>query len=231
MRMVRWSTACAGCHKLCDRVNWPHAQTIGCIILSTPDPCTEAFSAQPEALLAQSRVLLDASEVEAAIDRWSIAVGARLAQVEDGMPIIALVIMRGGMQSAVWLLQRLAQPVVIDSVQVTRYHNSTHGDQLDWRLRPAVSLQGSAVLLIDDIFDEGHTMAAIKDWCLQQGATEVITTAMVCKQHQRGLARDWLDLYALSVPDAYVFGCGMDIHGQWRHLPHIRIYHGDAAHG
>lgn len=190
----------------------------------------EPFANNPQALLQHSSLLLDRAQVEAAIDRWSIAVGARLTLLDAAVPIIALVIMRGGMQPAVWLLQRLAQPLVIDSVQVTRYHNRTRGEQLQWRLRPAVSVRDAAVLLIDDIFDEGHTMAAIKDWCLQQGAAQIITTAMVCKQHQRGLPRDWLDLHALTVPDEYVFGCGMDIHGHWRHLPDIHVYQGDTAH-
>jgi hypoxanthine phosphoribosyltransferase len=193
---------------------------------SKPEP----FANNPQALLQHSTLLLDRAQVEAAIDRWSIAVGARLTLLDAAVPIIALVIMRGGMQPAVWLLQRLAQPLVIDSVQVTRYHNRTRGEQLQWRLRPAVSVRDAAVLLIDDIFDEGHTMAAIKDWCLQQGAAQIITTAMVCKQHQRGLPRDWLDLHALTVPDQYVFGCGMDIHGHWRHLPDIHVYQGDTAH-
>jgi len=199
--------------------------------LSTKANKPEPFAPDPQALLQHSSLLLDSSEVQAAIDRWSVAVAARLNRLQRGVPVIALVIMRGGMQPAVWLLQRLSQPLVIDSVQVTRYHNSTRGEHLDWRLRPAVSVEGNAVLLIDDIFDEGHTMAAIKAWCLQQGAAEVITTAMVCKQHDRGLARDWLDLHAFTVADDYVFGCGMDIHGQWRHLPEIRIFHGDSAHG
>ena len=190
----------------------------------------EPFANNPQALLQHSTLLLDRAQVEAAIDRWSIAVGARLTLLDAAVPIIALVIMRGGMQPAVWLLQRLAQPLVIDSVQVTRYHNRTRGEQLQWRLRPAVSVRDAAVLLIDDIFDEGHTMAAIKDWCLQQGAAQIITAAMVCKQHQRGLPRDWLDLHALTVPDEYVFGCGMDIHGHWRHLPDIHVYQGDTAH-
>ncbi len=190
----------------------------------------EPFANNPQALLQHSTLLLDRAQVEAAVDRWSIAVGARLTLLDAAVPIIALVIMRGGMQPAVWLLQRLAQPLVIDSVQVTRYHNRTRGEQLQWRLRPAVSVRDAAVLLIDDIFDEGHTMAAIKDWCLQQGAAHIITTAMVCKQHQRGLPRDWLDLHALTVPDQYVFGCGMDIHGHWRHLPDIHVYQGDTAH-
>ena len=190
----------------------------------------EPFANNPQALLQHSTLLLDRAQVEAAIDRWSIAVGARLTLLDAAVPIIALVIMRGGMQPAVWLLQRLAQPLVIDSVQVTRYHNRTRGEQLQWRLRPAVSVRDAAVLLIDDIFDEGHTMAAIKDWCLQQGAAQIITAAMVCKQHQRGLPRDWLDLHALTVPDQYVFGCGMDIHGHWRHLPDIHVYQGDTAH-
>jgi hypoxanthine phosphoribosyltransferase len=190
----------------------------------------EKVAANPQALLRNSRLLIPAEQMEHAIDRWSVAVAARLAQLPPSLPVVALVVMRGGMQPAVWLLQRLQHALVIDTVQVTRYHNRTHGEQLHWRLRPAVAMRDQAVLLIDDIFDEGHTMAAIKQWCIEEGAAQVITCAMVRKLHARGLARDWLDLHALDVPDDYVFGCGMDIHGQWRHLPGIYVYQEAAKH-
>ena len=53
------------------------------------------------------------------------------------------------------------------------------------------------------------------------GARAVYTCALVIKEHDRARALDSADFCALSVPDRYVFGCGMDYHGYLRNLPAI----------
>lgn len=77
------------------------------------------------------------------------------------------------------------------------------------------------ILLVDDIFDEGYTMQAVGQRLRDEGAEQVITVAMVLKDHDRGLARDRVDEVGLTVPDRYVFGCGMDWKGLWRQLDGI----------
>jgi hypoxanthine phosphoribosyltransferase len=74
---------------------------------------------------------------------------------------------------------------------------------------------------VDDIVDEGHTLAAIRDWCREQGAAQVRIAALAVKKHDRcvpGLAADY---FGVEVPDRYVYGYGMDYHEQGRSLPAI----------
>jgi hypoxanthine phosphoribosyltransferase len=47
--------------------------------------------------------------------------------------------------------------------------------------------------------------------------------ALVRKDHDRGLPRDYVDFVGLDVPDVYVFGCGMDAYEEWRHLDEILV--------
>jgi hypoxanthine phosphoribosyltransferase len=77
------------------------------------------------------------------------------------------------------------------------------------------------VLLVDDILDEGHTLLAVKQWCLEQGATDVRIAALTTKQHDRCVAGICADYVGLEVADRYVFGFGMDYHEQGRNLPGI----------
>ncbi len=185
---------------------------------------SETISPNPQQLLSDSEVIRSAEAVSQAVDRWAVRIGIDLTPRLKGRTLLAITIMRGGLIPAAWLLQRLQLPVLLDYAHATRYRSGTTGHQLEWQHQPAIDMNRQTVLIIDDIFDEGHTLAAMSQWCLAHGASQVVTAALVRKQHARGLARDWLDYPGLDVPDEYVFGCGMDIYEHWRHLPEIRAY-------
>ena len=80
---------------------------------------------------------------------------------------------------------------------------------------------GIAFQLADDILDEGHTLLAIKHWCEDQGAAEVRIAVLAEKVHDRCVEGIRADHVGVEVPDAYVFGYGMDFHDQGRNLPAI----------
>lgn len=181
-----------------------------------------------EQLLAASRLLFDADTVRQAVDRWALNIGIQLTPMlpskRFSKPLIVVSVMRGGLIPTTWLVERLKLPLYLEYAHVTRYRSGTQGYELEWQHQPLLALYDQSVLIVDDIFDHGYTMQALKDWCVAQGVKQVWTAALVLKQHQQGLARDWLDFAGLNVPDEYVFGCGMDIYEHWRHLPEIRAY-------
>jgi hypoxanthine phosphoribosyltransferase len=109
----------------------------------------------------------------------------------------------------------------IDFVHATRYQSGLYGAELEYRVPPRLDLAGRKVLVVDDIFDEGDTLAAIKGSCEKRGAESVRLAVLVRKTHERGLPRDYADFVGLDVPDVYVFGCGMDAYEEWRHLDRI----------
>jgi hypoxanthine phosphoribosyltransferase len=77
------------------------------------------------------------------------------------------------------------------------------------------------VLLVDDIVDEGHTLAAVRAWCIGEGARDVRIATLAVKQHGRCVPGLCADYAGVDVPDRYVFGYGMDYHEQGRNLPAI----------
>jgi len=160
--------------------------------------------------------VLDQATIQAGMDELARRVDAQLG---DDEPITVMAIMNGGLIPAADLVRRLQRPLKMDYVHATRYRNERFGSELDWRRWPD-SIQGT-IVLVDDIFDEGHTMAAVRERLMDEGATRVITAVAACKQHDRGLARDWVDAYGFVLPDAYVFGYGLDYQGLWRQLDEI----------
>lgn len=175
---------------------------------STPDTIRRVY--------AEADCLHDATAVEAALDRMGAAITADL---EASNPLV-LCVLHGGLVTAGQLLTRLDFPLQVDYLHATRYRGRTSGGELHWKAHPTHDLAGRAVLLVDDILDEGLTLEALQRYCREAGAAEVRTAVLVQKDLGRPPATT-ADYIGLMVENRYVFGCGMDYHDYLRNAPGI----------
>lgn len=164
-----------------------------------------------------SELVHDAVAVRSALDDMAAAIAERLA----GENPLVLGVMVGALIPLGQLLPRLRFPVEVDYIHATRYRGDTTGSDLVWLARPQSSLHGRSVLVLDDILDEGHTLAGILDWCRLEGARDVHTAVLVNKRHDRRYRGLQADFVGLEVDDRYVFGAGMDYKGRFRNLDAI----------
>lgn len=173
------------------------------------------------AFLENSDLVASSAEVEAAIGRLASGIQKRL---KDSYPLV-LVVMGGAVVFAGQLLPRLRMPLDLDYIHASRYGDATTGGRIEWRVTPPADVRGRAVLVLDDILDGGHTMAAIRDRLLELGAQSFHCAVLVEKtlQEKKPIAADFV---GLRIPDRFVFGCGMDAKGFWRNLPEIRAMRG-----
>jgi hypoxanthine phosphoribosyltransferase len=172
--------------------------------------------AEARAVLTAAEEVCPAAEVAAAIRRLAGDITARLGNAHP----LVLAVMSGAVYFAGQLLPLLRFPLEFDYIHATRYRGTTAGGGIEWRALPASGVAGRTVLVLDDILDEGPTLAAIRQRLVSLGAQEVLTAVLADKAigRPKPLAADFI---GLTVPDRYVFGCGMDVHGAWRNLPAI----------
>lgn len=169
-------------------------------------------------VLQQARCIYTEQEIAQALDTIAADITSRL---KDKNPLL-LCVMNGGVIFTGHLAPRMRFPLQMDYIHATRYREQLTGADLHWRVTPATSLQDRVVLVLDDIFDEGETLSAIKHWCEAQGAAEVLTAVLIDKQHNRKTAAlKQADFTALTSDDYYLFGYGMDYKGYWRNAPGI----------
>jgi len=170
--------------------------------------------------VAQADLLIDRPALDAAISRIADAI----ALDYQGEVPVYLTIMHGALPFSGQLALELgarSQDLQFDYLHATRYRGATTGGELVWKHRPATALFGRRVLLVDDILDEGYTLQAVREWCLEQGATDVRIAALAIKQHDRCLDGVRADYSGVEVPDRYVFGFGMDVNELYRGAPAI----------
>jgi hypoxanthine phosphoribosyltransferase len=167
--------------------------------------------------LEDSDPIASAEEVQAALRRVAAQVNERLA---TSYPLV-LAVMGGAVIFAGQILPLLRFPLDFDYIHVSRYGAETRGAQVDWRVTPPASARGRVVLVLDDILDGGHTMAAIRERVLELGAASFHCAVLVEKvlRQQKPIRADFV---GLEIADRFVFGYGMDAKGYWRNLPEIR---------
>ena len=171
----------------------------------------------------EAQQLLDAAECivpETTVQAALVRLADEIAQALAGEFPLVLPVMGGAIVFAGQLLPKLGFPLEFDYLHVTRYRGQTQGGEMEWRVLPGQNVAGRHVLVLDDILDEGETLAAIRDKLLEMGAARVWTAVLTDKDN--GLDKPIrADFVGLKVPNRYVFGCGMDAYGMWRNLPAI----------
>ena len=166
-------------------------------------------------ILAEAEPLCSAAEVTQAVDRLAAEITRALSEKNP----LALIVMSGAAIFAGQLLTRLAFPLELDYLHLTRYGNTTRGGKLEWKKEPP-PVAGRVVLVIDDVLDEGDTLAEIRRRLLADGAQAVYGAVFADKEIGRPKPAA-ADFVGIKLPNRYVFGFGMDVRGAWRNLPAI----------
>jgi len=169
-------------------------------------------------IMAEADLLKSEQELEQAMDQLAADITERL---QGSMPVVYS-IMNGGLIFSGKLLPKMNFPLEVGYMHATRYRGDTSGStDLQWQALPSVPMDGRTVLILDDIFDEGNTLAEVIEACKAQGAKEVLTAVLINKVHDRKNTDLKVDFCGLDVEDRYVFGMGMDYRGYWRNAPGI----------
>lgn len=167
-------------------------------------------------ILRTADQLFDEASVQETIRRLAAEVTASL---KDRYPLV-LAVMGGSIVFAGHLLPQLRFPLEFDYVHASRYGRATSGGEVTWTVSPRDNVAGRAVLILDDILDGGETLAAIRERVLALGAAACYSAVLADKEigRRKPIVPDFI---GLTLPNRYVFGCGMDVSGAWRNLPAI----------
>jgi len=167
-------------------------------------------------LLNEADLLFSAEQVKSAVEKMAKEITTAM---QDEFPIV-LSVMGGAAVFTGQLLPQLTFPLEFGAIEVTRYNNDIQGRDIAWRLAPRDNVRGRTVLVVDDILDEGITLAAIRNKLTDMGARKFYSAVFADKDLKREKPVT-ADFVGVTVPNRYVFGYGMDAYGLWRNLPAI----------
>ena len=176
----------------------------------------------------EAQRIFDEADLVVSADESAAAVGRVAGEISDrlaGKNPLVLAVMGGAVVFTGQLLPQLCFPLDFDYLHVTRYGDVTRGGRLQWLVEPRAPVAGRVVLVLDDILDEGVTLAAIAERLLEQGASQVLCAVFANKDlgREKPISADFV---GVQLPNRYVFGYGMDVKGAWRNLPAVYAVRG-----
>lgn len=160
---------------------------------------------------------------EEAIQKRVRELGEELSRVYRDRPLTVVGVLTGCMLFLADLVRVIDTPHRIGVVHASSYRGRavTAGElQVDTKLLP--DIRDRDVLIVDDIFDTGHTIEKLVE---SVGALEPrsVRTAVLLVKEGRSEVEIVPDYDCFRIPDAFVVGYGLDYNDDYRHLPFIGV--------
>lgn len=164
-------------------------------------------------------LLYNENVIDSAILKVSRRLNCVMKTIED--PVV-LTLLRGGAYYSAALTKLLVWPLELQYMQVSRYNlDSNIPEDLPQFTLPPEMVEGRAVLLLDDIYDEGVTINTVRNACLKAGATFICASTLLIRMRTPWHCPTWLIPALEYFHKDFLFGCGMDYKGYGRNLPSI----------
>ena len=165
------------------------------------------------------RVLFD----EPAIHRRLDQMAAQISEDYRDRELTVIALLTGSLMFMSDLLRRIPLPLKLDCLSVVSYHGKaqTSGEVIFKQLAlPDVTDRD--ILIVDDILDSGHTLAAVCEKLETAKPRSVRVCVLLSKKKQRARCVD-ADYVGFEIEDEFVVGYGLDFRERYRNLPYIGV--------
>lgn len=151
--------------------------------------------------------------------------GAQISRDFAGSDRLLLVcILRGGVLFLTDLMRKINVPHAIEFMAVSSYGvggRSSNG-QVRINLDLGVDIRGRDVIIVEDIIDSGHTVAAVLEMLSTRKPASICVCTLLDKADRREVMVP-VKYTGFSIPNKFVFGYGLDIDDFYRNLPFIGV--------
>ena len=165
----------------------------------------------------QVKQLLSAQQIREGVGRLADEIQAYY----QGRPVTVVGVLTGSLVLLADLIRVLDMPLRVGVIQAHSYHGpvTTPGPlSINTDLLPDVT--DCHVLLVDDIFDTGHTLHALTERFTALKPAS-LRSAVLLRKSGRGEVSLQPDFVGFEIPNEFVVGYGLDYHDQYRNLPHV----------
>src|SRR5919204_3110643 len=165
------------------------------------------------------RVLFD----EPAIQRRLDEIAGQISDDYRHRELTVIAVLNGSLMFMADLLRRIPLPLKLECLSVTSYHGKaqTSGEVI-FKQITLPDVMGRDILILDDILDSGHTLAAIRETLETAKPHSIRVCVLLSKKKQRAREVD-TDYVGFEIEDEFVVGYGLDFRERYRNLPYIGV--------
>ena len=165
------------------------------------------------------RIILDEDRIRARVEE----LGALITRDYAGRELVVVTVLKGALIFLSDLIRRIALPLRIEVVGASCYKGGsvpTPGVRITKDVDQ--TLTGRDVLLVEDIYDTGHTIQVVRDLlALQRPASlEICSLLSKNKKHTHHVE---IKYPGFEIEDHFVVGYGLDYKELYRNLPCVGV--------
>lgn len=136
-------------------------------------------------------------------------------------PVTIVAVLTGSLVLLADLIRQLEMPLRVGLIQASRYRTPDE-PRSDYATTQASlpNLKNRHVLVIDDIFDTGHTLVEVLAQLLTHEPAS-LRSAVLMKKTGRSEVPIVPDFVMFEIPDEFVVGYGLDYENRFRNLPFV----------
>lgn len=167
-----------------------------------------------EILISEEQLQVRIAEMGAEISR----------DFSDKNNLLLICILRGGVLFLTDLMRKITVPHAIEFMAVSSYGvgNRETSGHVRITLDLNVDIRDRNVILVEDIIDSGHTIAAVLDLLGTRKPASLCVCTLLDKADRREVFVP-VKYTGFSIPNKFVFGYGLDIDDYYRNLPFIGV--------
>ena len=166
------------------------------------------------------RVLFREEEIALRLDQLA----GEITEDYRGKELSVLAVLNGSLIFMADLLRRIPLPLQLDCLRVKSYHGGTESTgRVEFDRTALPDIDGRHVLLLDDILDSGHTLAAIIDTIWSAAQPESLKSCVLLRKLKKRSRPVEADYVGFDIEDEFVVGYGLDYREQYRNLPLIGV--------
>ena len=163
------------------------------------------------------RFLLSEDEIREGVERLARQVTADF----QGLAPTIISVLTGSLVLLADLIRRLELPLRVGVVQAASYRGkATDPGRLEIHPELIPDIRGRDVLLLDDIFDTGKTLAGLMEHLRQLEPASLHSAVLLRKEGRQEVEME-PDYFEFVIPNVYVVGYGLDYNDEYRHLPYL----------
>lgn len=144
-----------------------------------------------------------------------------LHDFSDG-PLVILSVLKGSFIFHADLVRALAMDIEVGFISLSSYRGATNSQgEINHIELPLPDLKDKNVLLLEDIYDTGASMAYAYELCKKEQPKILKTCVLLIKKGAKRIVETPIDYYGFSIPNLFVVGYGLDYQERYRQLPFI----------
>ena len=161
------------------------------------------------------KTLLD----EAALKKGVEELAADINRAYQNKPLTIIGVLTGSIVLLADVIRKLEMPLRVGVVHTSSYQGTSRG-ALTINSEMMLDITGRDVLLVDDIFDTGHTLTEVIELMNHLGPISLQSAVLLLKTGKQEVEYR-PDFIAFDIPDEFVVGYGLDYNDEYRNLPYL----------